>query len=49
MDKKQVIFRIEPDKAKKLKILAIEQDRSLNDMLLEAVRDLLKKYGKAKK
>ncbi len=46
MDKKQVTFRIEPKIVKHLKFLAVEQDRSLTDLFLEAIQDLLKKYGK---
>ena len=50
MDKKQVTFRIEPKIVKNLKFLAVEQDRSLTDLFLEAIQDLLKKYeNKAKK
>jgi predicted transcriptional regulator len=46
MDKKQVSFRIEPSIIKKLKYLAVEQDRSLTGLFLEAIADLLKKYNK---
>ena len=46
MDKKQVSFRIEPSIIKKLKYLAVEQDRSLTELFLEAIADLLKKYNK---
>lgn len=31
---------------KAFKILAVEQNRRLNDLLEEAMRDLLKKYGR---
>ena len=31
---------------KNLKILAAEQDKRQNDLMEEAIRDLLKKYGK---
>lgn len=31
---------------KKLKMLAAERDVKLNDLLIEAVKDLLRKYGK---
>jgi len=44
MEKKQVSFRIEPAKIKKLKFLAVELDRSLTDLFLEAIDDLLEKY-----
>jgi len=46
MEKKQVTFRIEPAIIKKLKFLAVEKDRSLTDLFLEAIQDLLKKYEK---
>lgn len=46
MEKKQVTFRLEPAIVKKLKFLAVEQDRSLTDLFLEAIQDLLKKYKK---
>jgi len=39
-----VSFRIEPGTIKKLKILAVELDRSLIDLFLEAIDDLLEKY-----
>ena len=44
MEKKQVSFRIEPATIKKLKFLAVELDRSLTDLFLEAIYDLLEKY-----
>jgi len=44
MEKKQVSFRIEPAIIKKLKFLAVELDRSLTDLFLEAIDDLLEKY-----
>ena len=49
MEKKQVTFRIEPAVIKKLKFLAVEKDRSLTDLFLEAIQDLLKKYEKKDK
>ena len=49
MEKKQVTFRIEAAIVKKLKFLAVEQDRTLTDLFLEAIRDLLKKYEKKPK
>jgi len=44
MEKKQVSFRIEPAMIKKLKFLAVELDRSLTDLFLEAIQDLLEKH-----
>ena len=49
MEKKQVTFRIDPAIIKKLKFLAVERDRSLTDLFLEAIQDLLKKYEKKSK
>ena len=46
MEKKQTSFRIDSETLKNLKFLALEQDKSLNDIILEAIRDLLKKYEK---
>ena len=48
MEKKQVSFRIEPGIIKELKYLALEQDRNLTDLILEAISELLKKYKKDK-
>jgi NRPS condensation-like uncharacterized protein len=48
MEKKQTSFRIDPDTLKKIKFLALEQDTTLNDLLLEAIQDLLKKYEKTR-
>ncbi len=44
MEKKQISFRAEPKLIKKLKFLAVEEDRSLTDLFIEAILDLLKKY-----
>jgi len=49
MYKKQVSFRIEPDIVKRLKFIALEQDRSLTDLFLEAIKEILKKYEKKDK
>ncbi len=49
MDKKQVTFRIDKLILKKLKFLGVEKDRSLTDLYLEAISDLLKKYEKQAK
>ena len=38
--------RLEEDLIKKFKILAIEQGKRQNDILEEAIQDLLQKYGK---
>ena len=50
MNKKQVSFRIEPEIVKRLKFIAVEQDRSLTNLFLEAINEILKKYeNKTKK
>jgi len=46
MEKKHVTFRVEPAIIKKLKFLAVEKDRTLTDLFLEAIQDLLKKHKK---
>jgi len=46
MERKQVSFRISPVVLKQLKFLAVEKDKSLTELFLEAIEDLLKKYGK---
>ena len=49
IEKKQVSFRIDPPILKRLKFLAVEIERSLTDLFLEAIQDLLKKYEKKQK
>ena len=49
MDKKQVTFRIDQSLLKKLKFLAVEKDKSLTDLYIEAIQDLLTKYEKQPK
>jgi len=46
MEKKQVSFRIEGATIKRLKYVALENDKSLTDLFMEAILDLLKKYEK---
>jgi hypothetical protein len=46
MEKRHVTFRVEPVIIKKLKFLGVEKDRTLTDLFLEAIQDLLKKYEK---
>ena len=43
---KKATFRIDESILKQLKYLAVDQDRSLTDLYLEAIKDLLKKYEK---
>jgi predicted transcriptional regulator len=49
MERKQVTFRIDQPIIKRLKFLAVEQDKTLTDLFLEAIKDLLKKYEKQPK
>jgi predicted transcriptional regulator len=49
MEKKQVTFRIDQPIIKRLKFLAVEHDRTLTDLLIEALQDLFKKYEKKTK
>ena len=46
MEKKRKNYNttLRDDLLKKIKILAIEQDRRVNDLMEEAIEDLLKKY-----
>jgi hypothetical protein len=46
MEKKMFSTRINPDILKQAKKLAIDLDRPLNDLLEEALLDVLKKYEK---
>ncbi|MEA2013874.1 MAG: ribbon-helix-helix domain-containing protein [Thermodesulfobacteriota bacterium] len=46
MEKKAVTFRIDPAIVKKIKYLALDHDKTLTALFLEAIEDLLKKYGK---
>jgi predicted transcriptional regulator len=49
MERRPVTFRIDPAIIKKLKYLALDHDRTLTDLFLEAIQDLLKKYEKKAK
>ena len=48
-DKKVFSTRVDGDRIKELKHLAVDTDRSLGDLLEEALEDLLKKYEKKAK
>ena len=43
---KQVSFRVDRQIIKRLKLIAVEHDKSLTILFLEAIRDILKKYEK---
>ena len=47
--KKTFSTRIDEDRLKALKHLAVDQDKSLGVLLEEAIEDLLKKYKRKKK
>ena len=49
MEKKQTSFRLSPEVLKKLKFIALEHDKTLKDLYLEAVEDLIRKYGRKPK
>ena len=48
-DKKVLSTRIDQDRIKELKHLAVDLDKSLGALLEEAIQDLLKKYEKKAK
>jgi hypothetical protein len=48
-DKKVFSTRIDQDRIKDLKHLAVDADKSLGNLLEEAIEDLLKKYEKKAK
>jgi len=43
MQKKHLSFKLDSQIIKKLKLLAVEHDRTVTDLLLEAIKDPLKK------
>ena len=45
-DRKAYGLRLEQALMKELKYLGVDQDRNMNDLVEEAVRDLVKKYKK---
>jgi predicted transcriptional regulator len=49
MTRKNLSTRIDNDLQKNIKILAINLEKPFNDLLEEAMRDLLKKYEKQEK
>ncbi len=49
MAKKNLSTRVENDLQKEIKKLAIDLERPFNDLLEEAIKDLLDKYKKSKK
>ena len=49
MENKQTSFRLSPEILKKIKFIAVEHEKTLKDLYLEALEDLIKKYGKKSK
>ena len=47
--KKTFSTRIDADRLKALKHLAVDEDKSIGVLLEEAIRDLIKKYEKRKR
>ena len=45
----QLSVRIDPEIKKSLKFVAVEQDKTLTSLFMEAIQDLLKKYEKKAK
>jgi predicted transcriptional regulator len=48
-NKKVFSTRVDEDRIKDLKYLAVDTDKSLGNLLEEAIQDLLKKYDKKPK
>ena len=46
--KKAVAGYFDPAVSKQLKLIGLEQDKNLQDLLAEAFNDLFEKYGKSK-
>jgi hypothetical protein len=44
--RKGILVRARPEAWKELKRVAIDQERTLQDVMTEAINDVLKKYGK---
>ena len=45
-DRKMFATRIEPKLQKALKLLSVEKEKSISELAEEAIKDILKKYGK---
>jgi predicted HicB family RNase H-like nuclease len=46
MDKKMFSTRIEPSLHKAIKMLAVEEEKPVSELVEESFRDVLKKHGK---
>jgi len=47
--KKTFSTRVDADRLKALKHLAVDEDKSIGTLLEEAIEDIVKKYGKMKR
>ena len=43
---KKVVFRLDPDKIKDIKIIAIKKDTTLNNLIVEGIDHILERYKK---
>lgn len=48
-ERKTFSVRLQPETMKGVKLLAVEEEKALSELLEEAIEDLMKKYGKVKK
>lgn len=48
-ERKTFSVRLQPETMKGIKLLAVEEEKVLSELLEEAIEDLMKKYGKVKK
>jgi hypothetical protein len=44
--RKGILVRARPDAWKALKLVALDQDKTLQDVMIEAINDVLQKHGK---
>lgn len=44
--RKGILVRARPEAWKALKLVALDQDKTLQDVMIEAINDVLQKYGK---
>jgi len=48
-ERKTYSVRLRPEVMKKVKLMAVEEEKPLAELLEEAIEDLMKKYGKGRK
>ena len=44
--RKGILVRAQPEAWKSLKLIALDQEKTLQDVMTEAINDVLKKYGR---